>query len=348
MKLKAKLSTACICLAGILAACSSMGGDNAESSGTTSVPVRVTTLQKEMIQRSVEYTANLIAWEEVNYAPASPGRIISIEVEVGDRVTRGQVLVEMDKTQLQQALLQYQNALSEYLRIDTLHKLGSISEQQYDLAKTQYDVAKTNVEYLEENTTLESPLNGIVTGKYYQSGELYSGSPNASTGKAAIVSLMQINPLKAEIDVAESYFPLVKEGMTASITTDIYPEKSFSGKIFLVHPTIDPNTRTFRVEIRIDNPQEVLRPGMFAKVVIELDEVEAIVVPSNVVLLQQGTDNRYIFINENGTARKTDVRIGQRFDDKIEILSDQLQIGAELITAGQTNLDDGVSVSVTR
>jgi RND family efflux transporter MFP subunit len=348
MKAILKLSMAVFCTATVLSACSGIGSGTTESADETTSPVRIINLQTEQIPQSVSYTADLIAWEEINYAPASPGRINSIEVEVGDRVKKGQVLVEMDKTQLQQALLQYQNALSEYLRIDTLHKLGSISEQQYDLAKTQYDVANTNVEYLQENTTLESPLNGIVTGKYYQSGELYSGSPNASTGKAAIVSLMQINPLKAEIDVAERYFPLVREGMTATISTDIYPEKTFSGKISLLHPTIDANTRTFRVEIRIDNPQEVLRPGMFSRVVIDLDEIEALVAPANAVLLQQGTNNRYVFINENGTAKKTNVAIGQRFDDKIEIASDELEVGAELIVTGHTDLDDGDKISVTR
>lgn len=335
------------CMIITVAACTSVGSETADSSEEQAVPVKVITIDKETIPQTVDYTANLLAWEEVHYAPASPGRIQSIAVEVGSRVRRGQVLVEMDKTQLQQALMQFQNAKSEFMRIDTLHKLGSIAEQQYDQMKTQYDVASSNVEYLQENTTLVSPLNGIVTGKYYESGELYSGAPNTTAGKAAIVSLMQINPLKAQIDVSESYFPLLKAGMKAEIRTDIYPDQVFNGTVYLVHPTIDPTTRSFQVEIRINNQGETLRPGMFARVNLELHEVEAIVVPAIAVIQQEGTNNRYVFIHDNGFARKVDVTIGERYDDKLEIISDEIQIGNELVSAGQTNLFDGSRISVT-
>lgn len=342
-----KLSMLALYMIIIAAACMSASNETVESSEEPAIPVKLMTIQKELIPRSVNYTADLMAWEEVHYAPASPGRISSIEVGVGSRVTRGQVLVEMDKTQLQQSLIQFQNMQAEFMRIDTLHKLESISEQQYEQAKAQYDLAKTNLEYMTENTTLVSPLNGIVTGKYYESGEIYSGGPNAATGKAAIISLMQINPLKAQIDVSERYFPLVKAGMQAQISTDIYPDQQFNGRVYLVYPTIDPNTRTFRVEIRIDNPREILRPGMFARVMLELEAIEAFVVPANAVIQQEGTNNRYVFMHENGVVRKVDVAIGQRFDDKLEIVSDEIQIGSELVSAGQANLLDGSKVSVT-
>lgn len=347
MKSHIKSSILTLYILSVLTGCTGVSSDT-ESTEEKEFPVRILTIQKEVIPRSVDYTANLLAWEEVHYAPASPGRITSIEVEVGERITKGQVLVEMDKTQLQQALLQYQNALSEFSRIDTLQKLGSISEQQYELVRTQYDVAKTNVDYLRENTTLVSPLNGIVTGRFYESGEIYAGSPNATSGKAAIVSLMQINPLKAQIDVAESYFPIVKSGMTAKISTDIYPGQIYNGRIYLVHPTIDPNSRTFRVEVRIDNPGEVLRPGMFARVNLQMEDIETIIVPANTVIQQEGTNNRYVFIHENGIARRISVTIGQRFDDKLEIISDGIEIGTELISSGQMNILDGSAVSIVQ
>ena len=95
---------------------------------------------------------------------------------------------------------------------------------------------------------------------------------------------MQINPVKITVSISEQNYPLIKNGMNARITADVYPDKEFTGKIFRVHPTIDPMSRTFRAEIQIPNGNEVLRPGMFARVYIDMGEVEAFVVPSSAVL----------------------------------------------------------------
>lgn len=311
-----------------------------------SVPVRIQKIEQQEVTRTLDYTANLIAFKEIYSAPASPGRISEINVEVGSRISKGQVLVEMDKTQLSQARTQLANARYNYNSIDTLYQLGSISEQQYEQAKTQYEVAKSNVEFLEDNTTLESPINGIVTGKYYEDGEMYSGAPNTPAGKAAVVSLMQINPLKAMVNVSQAYFPQIKEGMEAEITTDIYPDKIFEGNIYKVYPTIDKSTRTFQVEVLVKNNKELLRPGMFAKIEIELREDQALLVPAISVLKQDGTNKRFVFLDKNGTAKKVQVQVGKRYDDKIEIIASEITEGEQLVVEGQSNLMDGTKLNV--
>jgi len=309
-------------------------------------PVKVQPIHQENITRTLDYTANLTPFEEVHLAPASPGRIDRILVDVADRVQQGQTLVEMDRTQLQQARIQLENARSNFLRLDTLYKLGSISEQQYEQTRTQYDVALSNVEFLEENTTLESPISGIVTGRYFEPREMYSGAPNTPDGKPAVVSLMQINPLKAFVNISERYFPEIRNNMKARVTLDMYPEKTFSGRIYRVHPTVDEATRTFKAEVLVDNADEKLRPGMFARVMLELQQDQAVLVPAIAVLQQEGTDNRYIFINNNDTARKIGVTMGKRYDDRVEIISGDLTEGMQVITAGQANLEEGVRVKV--
>ncbi|MBN1119352.1 MAG: efflux RND transporter periplasmic adaptor subunit [Bacteroidales bacterium] len=326
------------------------GEETADSTATEKVyPVKTEIIAYQHVSRTLDYSANLSAFQEINYAPASPGRIDNILVEVGSRVSKGQKLVEMDKTQLIQAQKQYENAKFNYLRIDTLHQLGSISEQQYEATKTQYEVAKTSYEYLKENTSLISPINGVVTGKYFENGELYSGAPSAATGgKAAIVSLMQINPLKAIVSITQSYYPDIKEGMQVEITNDIFPDKKFSGKIFRVYPTIDASTRTFKSEIIIDNPNEILRPGMYGNLSIKLKDDKAMVVSSIAILKQEGTNNRYVFINKNGIAKKVEVKLGVRYDDKIEIISSEISAGDELIIEGQANLMQDSKVKVVK
>jgi membrane fusion protein, multidrug efflux system len=326
------------------------GSVGAAESDTTEkiVPVRIHILESTSVFRTLDYTANFIAFEEINYAPASPGRINRIDVEVGDRIRKGQLLVEMDKTQLVQAQTQYETAKSTFQRVDTLYRLGSISEQQYEQTKAQYDVAKSGYEFLAENTTLLAPIDGIVTGKYFENGELYSGVPNTMAGKAAVLTLMQINPLKAIVSISQSYFPDVKEGMKAEIRCDIFPDEIFEGSVFQVYPVIDAATRTFKTEIIIRNPKETLRPGMYGRISIKLKDEETLVVPSIAVLKQEGTNNRYVFLNNNGVAKRVDVTIDKRYDDQIEITGEGIAEGAELIIEGQANLLDGTELKVVK
>lgn len=311
-------------------------------------PVRVQKIEKQAIVKTLDYFANLVPFKEIHYVPATPGRISKINVEVGSRVSKGQVLVEMDKTQLSQAKTQLENARFNFEKIDTLYKLGSSSEQIYEQTKAQYEVAKSNVQFLTENTTLISPVNGIVTAKYFENGEFYSGAPNTAEGKAAVITIMQINPLKAIVNISQTYFPNLKEGMKARISTDIYPEKVFSGTVFRIYPTIDPSTRTFKAEFIIPNPDEILRPGMYANIELALHDAETLVIPAIAVLKQEGTNNRYVFVNENGIARQINVTIDKRRDDKIEVSTNGLKEGSELIVEGQANLMNGSKINVIK
>lgn len=320
--------------------------EDSRDSADRIIPVRSAVIDTQKVIRTLDYTANLMASTEINFAPASPGRINKIYVDVGSRVKKGQVLVEMDETQLTQAMVQYQTAKTMYERIDTLYQLGSISEQQYDNAKSQYELALTGYNFLKDNTKLVSSINGLVTGKYFEEGELYSGVPNTMAGKAAVLTLMQINPIKAMVSISQSNFAGVAEGMPVEITTDMLPGRIFKASIYKVYPTIDAATRTFRTEILIDNPGEELRPGMYVNIKINLMEDDALVVPSIAILKQEGTNNRYVFINENGVARKIEVTMGKRYDDMIEIVGNGLKAGAELIIEGQSNLLDGSKIEV--
>ncbi|MCU0459588.1 MAG: efflux RND transporter periplasmic adaptor subunit [Bacteroidales bacterium] len=309
------------------------------------IPVKVMPVSKTTIARTIDYTSTILAYEEVNLAPSTPGRVDKIYVEVGDRVQKGQNLFLMDRTQYYANKIQLTNLEKDLARIDTLFKLGSVTEQLYDQTTAQYEVMKTNVEFMEENTLLEAPFDGIITGKYLEDGELYSGAPGMS-GKAAVVTLMQINPVKIIVSISEQYFPLIRNGMKVRVTADVYPDKSFEGMIFRVHPTIDAMSRTFRAEIRISNGSEFLRPGMFARAFIDMGEVEAVVIPASTVMLQEGTNERYVFVVENGLAVRKPVILGQRFDDRLEIAGGDLKVGDRLVTEGQARLNNGQQVEI--
>jgi RND family efflux transporter MFP subunit len=309
--------------------------------------VRVMTVHPREIARTTSYTAHLQAFREVHLASASPGRISRIHVEPGQQVREGQLLVEMDQTQLHQARVQLQSLEVDFRRLDTLRRVGSVSQQQFDQIRTQYDLARSNVEFLEENTRLLAPFAGTVSGKYFENGEMFSGAPNTAAGKAAILSLVQTSRLKALVNVAERYYPQIKQGLKVAISTDMYPGEPFEGTVTAIYPMIDPGSRTFRIEVAVPNPDGRLRPGMFARAGMELAQVQAFVIPSIAVLKLQGSNERYLFLEENGRARRVSVELGDRYDDMLEILSDEIREGDRLIVAGQARLLDGTPVRVT-
>ncbi len=336
----------------LLSACSSTKSDKtAANKGTAGaeskvIPVKVMTISKTKIARTIDYTATVLPYEEVNMAPASPGRIDEIYVETGDRVARGDKLFLMDRSQLYQLKLQLANLEKDLARLDTLLRTGRVRQQQYDQMKTQYDVTKTNVDFLEENTLLKAPFNGVITGKYFENGEVYSGTPTTLSGRPAVVTLMQVNPLKVEVAVSEQYYPLIKRGMKATITADVYNDQVFTGTVNRKAPTVSSATRTFITEIVLPNINELLKPGMFVRVSMDLEEVETFVVPAASVLLQEGTNIRYVFIEDQGVAKRIEITIGKRFDDQLEIISDNLREGSRLVTEGQSRLTNGDKLEV--
>lgn len=312
------------------------------------VPVKTMTISKTRISKTIDYTATVLPYEEVNVVPSTPGRIEKIYVEKGDRVSKGDNLFLMDRSQLYQLKLQLASLEKDLSRLDTLLKVGSVKQQAYDQTKTQYDVLKTNVEFMEQNTLMKAPFSGIVTGKYFEDGEMYSGTPTTTTGRSAIVTLMQVNPLKVSVAVSEQYYPLVKKGMRAVITSDVYGGEIFTGTVFRKSPTVNPLTRSFETEIELPNRNDLLKPGMFVRVSMELGDIEAFVVPANTVLMQEGTNIRYIFLAKNGIANRVEVKIGKRFDDSLELVSDVLMEGDQLIIEGQSRLLPGDRINVVK
>ncbi|HAM08779.1 MAG: hypothetical protein A2X05_18005 [Bacteroidetes bacterium GWE2_41_25] len=339
----------------ILSGCSSKSdkaaGDNesgAQSGDRTVIPVKVMPVAMTTISRTIDYTATVLPYEEVNMAPSAPGRIEKIYVEVGERVRKGDDLFLMDRTQLLQMKLQLTSLEKDLSRLDTLLRTGSTKQQQYDQMKTQYDVTKSNVDFMEENTLMRAPFDGVITGKYFENGEMYSGTPTTQTGRSAVVTIMQITPLKVNVNISEQYYPLIRKGMKAEVIADVFKNEKFTGTVFRIAPTVNAATRSFNVELELPNRNELLKPGMFVRVAMELGEVETFVVPANTVMIQEGTNLRYVFVAENNEAKRIVVGIGKRFDDKLEVISDVLKEGDQLITEGQARLIAGDKIDVVR
>ena len=285
------------------------------------------------------YTSTVQAYVKNNIAPQMTGRITKINAEIGDFVKKGQILAEIDKAQLLQAQLQLQNKEVELQRLKSLYEAGGLSKSDLDAIELAYNVAKTQVDNLMENTILRSPIDGVVTARNYDAGDLYGMS-------APIYTVEQIVPVKLLVGISESDYTKVKKGDAIEITADAIPGKVFYGKVEKIYPTIDPATRTFTVEVVVDNKYKTLRPGMFARVAVNFGSNNNVVVPDAAVVKQQGSGERFIYVlNEDGTVTYQKVVLGRRMGAEYEVL-EGLKDGARIVTGGQIRLKDGVKVTV--
>lgn len=290
------------------------------------------------VEQIQEYTATVEAEVKNNIAPQSPVRIERIWVEVGDRVSKGQKLVQMDAANLKQLKLQLENQEIEFKRIDELYKVGGVSKSEWDASKMTLDVRRTSYQNLLENTALVSPIDGVVTARNYDSGDMYGGG-------LPVLVVEQITPVKLLVNVSETYFTKVKKGAPVTVKVDVYGDREFTGHISLVYPTIDPATRTFPIEIKLDNRDQKVRPGMFARVTVNFGTVNHVVVPDQAIVKQAGSGDRYVFVYRDGKVSHNKVELGRRMDTEYELISG-VENNAQVVIAGQARLLNDMEVQV--
>lgn len=302
--------------------------------------VKIETVHMQSVDQTQEFTATVEANVANKIAPQAPGRIQKLLVEVGDHVRPGQLLATMDETALKQTKIQLDNQELEFKRIDELFKVGGASKSNWDALKMQLEMTRTSYKNLEENSKLISPISGIVTVRNYDSGDMYGGGD-------PIYTVEQIRPVKLVVNVSETYYTYIKKGQEVNIRLDVFPGEVFTGKVSLVYPTIDAGTRTFPVELKIDNANEKVRPGMFARVTLSFGVLDHIVVSDLAVVKQAGAGDRYVYIYKDGKVVFEKIVLGRRLGDRYEILSG-LTDGDQVVVSGQTRLIDGVEVEVVK
>ena len=338
--MKKSFQIAAVLVAAMLGACSGGEKKEAENAAVSEIPtVKLATVNSRDVEQVGEYTATVEAEAKNNIAPTAPGRISQIFVEVGDYVRKGQKLVQMDAANLTQMKLQLDNQEKEFNRVDELYKVGGASKSEWDAAKTNLDVRRSSYENLLENTQLVSPLNGVVTARNFDNGDLYSST------QTPVLVVEQITPVKLMVNVSEPNFPKVTKGMPVTVKLDVYEGEEFEGKVSLVYPTIDAATHTFPVEVILANGNQRVRPGMFARVTMNFGTKNHVVVPDQAIVKRAGSGDRFVYVFNNGKVSYNKVELGRRLGTEYELISG-VENNAQVVIAGQTRLADGVEVEV--
>ena len=337
-----KLTLITLAVAALMTACNSKSTSTAttgQDAQKAAPVVSVITAQAEDVDVTNTFTSNVEPYATNNIVSQTAGRIVSIKAEVGQKVHKGQLLATMDDVNLAKTRMQYVNDSTELVRLTQLYEIGAVSQADYDMAKLSLNITKKTYHNLAENTYLRSPINGVVTARNYDKGDMYSMTQ-------PIFVVEQIQPVKMLVNVSESLFTQVHEGMEFDITVDAYPNEVFKGTVNLLYPTVNSATHTFPVEILCQNADQRLRPGMFARVTATFGTNHNVVVPDIAVVKQQGSGEHFIYVlNADNTVTYTKVELGRRLGNRYEIVSG-IKEGDKIVTEGQVRLKNGVSVTV--
>jgi membrane fusion protein (multidrug efflux system) len=335
------------------------------------VPVEVERVGTGSIEETLEVSGLCLPNARVEVASKIAGRIESLSVtmpdgsrcpvEVGLSLTRGQQLAVVDhdmhlaqvavaEAEVKAREVQLAEAQRERSRVVGLYEKGSATEQQRDQAITAAELAAAGLTLAQANlelarinlreSTIVSPIDGIVTAKHIDEGNLVAQGQR-------LVSVADIETVKVLVAVPERYGPQIGQGMPVRIAVDAFRDRVFEAQVYSVYPALDEQTHTVCVEIRLDNADLRLRPGMFARVTLVFARKQDVVIVPRDVILGGKIDEPYVYVVEEGVARKRLVEIGLREGARCEIASG-LRPGESLVVNGMHHLADGLRADVVR
>ncbi len=321
---------------------------SAKSAGiSTAYSVSVVTASKQSVTDNFTLTGTIAANYDVTVISETQGRVIKVLAQVGDFKPAGSVLVEVDpelkEANYKTASMTYEKAKKDLERFESLYKENSISESQIEQARwsfqnaeAQYIVAKRQL----KDTKITTPISGIVTARNVDIGSMVQGAPQSTV----IANVVDISKLKVKINVAEKDVFKLKVGDNVKITTDIYPDAVFDGKIATIAAKGD-EAHTYPVEVRIDNSTKYpLKAGMFGRAQFSIKSGQNnIIVPREAVI--GSLKNAKVYVVQNNVALLRSVKVGREIGTNVEIVSG-LKEGETVIVNGQNNLKDNASVVV--
>lgn len=352
-------------------------GEQGSTAGL-SVPVEVAAVEYGPIELRRTFTGTLDAQAEFVVAPKIGGRVEDMTVDLADSVMRGQVVARLDNAEytlavtqaeadvavaqanLAEARSQLTIAERELQRLDKLRERGVSSESQLDIARADHLAKQAHVEVsLAQLTRARAALETarirlgytevradwsggsekrLVAERYLDVGEMVAAN-------APLLRIVELDSLIAVFSVAERDYALLHNGQAAGIVTDSYPGEVFPGEIVRIAPVFRSSTRQARVEVRVENPQLRLKPGMFGRISLVLQQVaEARIVPEQALVTRGGSSGLFVVTQAGDSVAWRDVTVGIRQDGRVQVSGEN--IGERVVILGQQLLNDGSRISI--
>lgn len=323
-----------------------------------------------VVERTLELTGTIEAGRAVDLVPDVPGKVERLPVRVGDRVEKGQLLAQLD---IDMAVLQgeqaeaarrlaelgLETAQREFARAEKLHQGGSLTDQQFEQARAALQMAEQQLAQAAamkglaavqvQGGRLVAPFAGVVSAVSVEEGEYFNPmTASPLTGTAGLVSLVDMDRVRVDLQVADRDVGRLQAGMSAHLFVDALGDAAPAGGIEAAVETVglvaDPSSRTFPVRVTADNATHLVRPGMHARVRLVLDrKTDVVVVPDEAVREAEGT--AFVMVAADGHAARRDVQTGLDGDQGVEIAAG-LSPGDPVIVDGNFGLPDGAAIAV--
>jgi membrane fusion protein, multidrug efflux system len=347
---------AALVAAAALCAC---GADPTEAAKGT--PVTVERVTAHRIVEQIQATGELLAVEEASVAAEVSGRITTMRVSEGAAVSKGDVVLEIDRERRELELANERAMVAgarseiaqerrERNRIQTLFKSEAASQAQLDAASTRLRTAEAKLAAAEaqlglaqlalRNASVAAPFDGLVARRFVSAGD------HVAEGEK-LFDLVALDPIEVEFHLAERDSARVAVGHIVDVRVTPYPDEVFRATVHVVSPRIDPATRTLRVKARVENQERKLRPGLFARADLGVAERDRVpMIPEQAVL--QRSDGSVVFVVRDGNrAERRPVKLGVFREGLAEVV-EGVAVGEQVIVRGSSRLVDGAVVDLRR
>jgi membrane fusion protein (multidrug efflux system) len=313
---------------------------------TAAVPVEAARVTAAPLSEQVTAIGTILSNEAVTVSSEIPGRLKEIHFQEGQPVEQGAPLFTLDdsvyRAQLADAEAKLRLAQQTHKRTSTLFSSKYATAQSADESASNLAVSTAAVELARvqlEKAHVVAPFAGIVGLRRVSVGEyVTAGQP--------LVNLESIDPVKADFRVPERFLPAIKVGQTIRIRVDAFPDQTFEGKVYAIDPRLDVAGRSLLVRAVVPNRDQLLRPGLFARITVLLQlKEDALSVPEQAIVPQG--DSQFVFKIVDGKVHLTKVVTGTRREGRVEIV-EGLSPGDQVVTAGQLKIRDGTPVSIIR
>ncbi|MGD2111984.1 MAG: efflux RND transporter periplasmic adaptor subunit [Gammaproteobacteria bacterium] len=352
--------------------------DGGGHGGGRAVPVEVAFIEHGPVELRRTFTGTLDASAEFVVAPKIGGRIVDMLVDLADSVTRGQVVARLDNAEYVLAVTQAEADLAvaqanlaearsqltiaerELQRLDLLRERGVTSESQFDVAKADQLARKAHVEVTRAQVTraraaLETArirLGDTEVSADWSGGstqrlvaERYLDEGETVAANAPLLRIVELDSLIAVFFVTERDYALLRTGQRAEIGTDSFPDEVFTGEIVRIAPVFRASTRQARVEVRVDNPQLRLKPGMFARISLVLERVEeGLLVAEQALVTRDGRSGLFVVAADGASVAWREVSVGIRQGDRVQVSAENLD--GRVVILGQQLLKDGSRIAI--
>ncbi|MDD4564181.1 MAG: efflux RND transporter periplasmic adaptor subunit [Eubacteriales bacterium] len=308
------------------------------------INIKVTTSAITTLENTSPLTGRLEPIEEVALLPKAMGEVTNVYVDLGQKVKKGTVLFELDKTQMatsfNQAKAGYQDAQTNLSRMQTLYQEGAVSLQQYEQAKTAYTIAKESYTAASDglsNYVVSSPIDGYVTSVNIDVGTLASQA-------VAAVTVANIDELEINTSVSENMINKVAVGDKVEVLVSSVSDTPLPGTISALSPAPAAGTLTYPMKITLDNENTLMKPGMFAEVIITSDRTYGVIaLPSASVLIKSG--KTVVAVIEDNKLVFRDVVVGVDNGELAEIKSG-IEAGDTVVIEGQYYLEENSEFNI--